>query len=465
MSLVELDAVELAERIRRREVSCTEVMSAYLDQIEQHNPRVNAIVALRERDELMREAAERDREPYRGWMHGFPLAVKDLSAAAGLPWTFGSPIFADQIAQHDDLFVRRMRDAGAIVIGKTNVPEFGLGSQTYNPVYGQTRNPHDLSRTPGGSSGGAAAAVALRMLPVADGSDYLGSLRNPAAFTNTYGFRPSLGRVPSTSFVAQLDTAGPMGRTVADVAALLSVQAGPDPGAPLAITEDSSVFVPPLPERDFRGTRIAWVGDFDGYLAMEPGVLDVCRGAFAAFEELGCEVVPAVPDFPMDRVWRTVLTWRGWNVAANLGSLYRAPALRSQLKPELVWELEQGLALSAADLGPAALERTRWLEALLRFFEDFDFILAPSAQVFPFPVDVPWPSTVGGRTMDTYHRWMETVAPWSLAGVPVMGMPAGFNPDGLPMGVQLIGPPRADLPVLQLASAHESRSMLLRAKA
>ncbi|QFU93908.1 amidase [Amycolatopsis sp. YIM 10] len=449
MSLVELDAVELAEKIRLREVSCTEVMAAYLDRIEEHNPRLNAIVALRDRGELMREAAERDSEPYRGWLHGFPLAVKDLSAAAGLPWTFGSPVFADQIAEHDDLFVRRMKDAGGIVIGKTNVPEFGLGSQTYNPVYGPTRNPFDHSRTPGGSSGGAAAAVASRMLPVADGSDYLGSLRNPAAFTNTYGFRPSLGRVPSTSFVAQLDTAGPMGRTVADVAALLSVQAGPDPRAPLGIAEDPSMFMPPLTPRDFRGTRIAWVGDFDGYLPMDPGVLDVCRGVFAGFTELGCEVVDAVPDYPMDRVWRAVLTWRGFNVAANLGSLYRMP--RDQLKPELVWELEQGLALSAADLGPASLERTRWLDALLRFFEDFDFILAPSAQVFPFDVDTPWPSTVGGREMDTYHRWMETVAPWSLAGVPVLGMPAGFNSDGLPMGVQLIGKPRADLDVLTLA--------------
>ncbi|AXB46884.1 amidase [Amycolatopsis albispora] len=465
MNLVELDAVELAERIRLREVSCTEVMAAYLDQIEQHNPRLNAIVALRDRDELMREAAERDREPHRGWLHGFPLAVKDLSAAAGLPWTFGSPVFAEQVAQHDDLFVRRMKDAGAIVIGKTNVPEFGLGSQTYNPVYGPTRNPLDPSRTPGGSSGGAAAAVAARMLPVADGSDYLGSLRNPAAFTNIYGFRPSLGRVPSTSFVAQLDTAGPMGRTVADVAALLSVQAGPDPRAPLSLGDDPSMFMPPFEPRDFAGTRIAWVGDFDGYLPMDPGVLDVCRDAFAGFTALGCEVVPAVPDYPMDRVWRAVLTWRGFNVAANLGSLYRAPELRAQLKPELVWELEQGLGLSAADLGPASLERTRWLEALLRFFEDYDFILAPSAQVFPFDVDVPWPKTVGGREMDTYHRWMETVAPWSLAGVPVLGMPAGFTADGLPMGVQLIGKPRADLDVLHLAAAHETQRKLLRAKA
>ena len=242
-------AVDLAERIRRRQVSCVEVMSAYLDRIEALNPRVNAIVALREPEVLMREAAARDdqlaRGEHLGWLHGFPFAVKDLAAAEGLLWTEGSPIYARRVADVDDLFVRRVKDAGAIVVGKTNVPEFGLGSQTYNRVYGATATPYDTSRTAGGSSGGAAAALALRLLPVADGSDYLGSLRNPAAFCNVLGFRPSFGRVPTAGFVAHPSVVGPMGRTVDDVAALLGVLAGPDDSAPLSVGGGTFAPLPP----------------------------------------------------------------------------------------------------------------------------------------------------------------------------------------------------------------------------
>src|SRR5262245_47246511 len=265
-------AVELAEAIRRRQVSCVEVMSAYLDRIEALNPRVNAIVARREPDVLMRAAAARDdqlaRGEYLGWLHGFPFAVKDLAAAEGLLWTEGSPIYARRVADMDDPFVRRVKDAGAIVVGKTNVPEFGLGSQTYNRVYGATPTPYDTSRTAGGSSGGAAAALALRLLPVADGSDFLGSLRNTAAFCNVLGFRPSFGRVPAAGFVAHPSVVGPMGRTVDDVAALLSVLAVRDDTVPLSTGGGIGAPLPPR-EDSWRGTRIAWVGDFGGYLATE----------------------------------------------------------------------------------------------------------------------------------------------------------------------------------------------------
>jgi amidase len=453
-------AVELAHSIRRRQVSCVEVMTAYLNRIDALNPRVNAVVALREPEVLLREAAARDDRLARGgqcgWLHGFPFAVKDLAAADGLLWTEGSPVYARRVADVDDLFVRRIRDAGAIVVGKTNVPEFGLGSQTYNRVYGATATPYDTSRTAGGSSGGAAAALALRLLPVADGSDYLGSLRNPAAFCNVLGFRPSFGRVPTPGFVAHPSVVGPMGRTVDDVAALLRVLAGPDDGAPLGFA------TPPRPPREsWRGTRIAWVGDFGGHLATEPGLLDVCRRALRVFEDLGCHVEEAVPDYPPEQIWSTVLAWRWWSVLKR-HDLYADPVTRAELKPEIVWEIENGLRLSALDVARAEVTRTEWYDAALRFLDTYDFVVAPSAQVFPFPVTTHWPAEIDGRPMDSYHRWMETVAPWSMTGMPALGMPAGFDDRGLPVGVQLVGRPGADAEVLRLAKAYEERTNWVR---
>lgn len=372
----------------------------------------------------------------------------------GLPFTGGSPLYKDQIAPADDLFVKRIKDAGAVVIDKTNTPEFGLGSQSYNPVWGTTGNAYDPSRTAGGSSGGAASALALRMLPVADGSDYMGSLRNPAAFNNVLGFRPSWGRVPRAGFIAMPTVNGPMARKTSDLAALLSVMAGPDTSAPLGIAEDPAVFTRDL-GRDFRGTRIAWVGDWNGHLATEPGLLELCRSSFTAFESIGCTVEDALPDFSPSQIWTTFLTWRWWAALGPLHHLYADPAKRKQLKPEAIWEVEHGIALSALDITRAADARTRFYGAVMKLFETYDYILAPSAQVFPFDKEIHWPSEIDGRAMDTYHRWMETVTPWSLSNLPAMGMPVGFDRRGLPMGVQLIGKDNADLAVLQLAHAYE----------
>ncbi|KJV03814.1 amidase [Rhodococcus sp. IEGM 1354] len=454
------DAVELSGKIKRREVSCVETMTAYLDHIEAHNPTVNAIVALRDRDELMDEARERDQQlsdgQYLGWMHGFPHAVKDLSAARGLPFTSGSPIFADRIADADDLFVARVKAAGAIVIGKTNTPEFGFGSQTYNPVYGTTVSPYDTSRTAGGSSGGAAAALALRMLPVADGTDYMGSLRNPAAFNNVVGFRPSWGRIPEPGFIAQGAVAGPMGRSVTDVAHLLSTMAGPDANAPLGIDEDPEIFTRTL-ERSFRGARIAWVGDWNGHLATEPGVLDLCESSFTVFEDLGCAVESTVPSYDPAKIWDSFLTWRWW-AQLGMADLYEDPRTRELMKPEMLWEMEHAVALTALDVTKAAQARNDWQSALTTLFETYDFVLAPTAQVFPFDKDQHWPQSIAGRPMDTYHRWMETVVPWTMTGVPAAAVPVGFDDRGLPMGVQIIGRHGADRAVLQLAYAYEQAS-------
>lgn len=458
--LVMCDALELSGKIKRREVSCVETMNAYLDHIETHNPAVNAIVALRDREELLAEAAERDRQladgQYLGWMHGFPHAVKDLSAVAGMPFTSGSPIFADRIAEADDLFVARIKAAGAIVIGKTNTPEFGFGSQTYNPVYGTTVSPYDTSRTAGGSSGGAAAALALRMLPVADGTDYMGSLRNPAAFNNVVGFRPSWGRIPEAGFIAQGAVAGPMGRSVSDVAHLLSTMAGPDANAPLGIDEDPEIFTRPL-ERSFRGARVAWVGDWGGYLATEPGVLELCESSFSTFGDLGCEVESALPEYEPADIWKHFLTWRWW-AQLGMADLYENPRTRALMKPEMQWEMEHAVSLSALDVTKAAQGRNEWQTALTKMFDTYDFILAPSAQVFPFEKDTHWPDSIAGRPMDTYHRWMETVVPWTMTGVPAAAVPVGFDSRGLPMGVQIIGRHGADRAVLQLAYAYEQAS-------
>lgn len=413
--LVDLDAIVLAGLIERRKLSCVEVTTAFLDHIEQINPQVNAIVAMRDRIDVLIEAHERDvqldRGEHAGWLHGLPIAVKDLAEVEGLPWTEGSPLHRDRVGASDDLFVRRMRQAGAIVIGKTNTPELGFGSQTYNPVWGTTLNPYDTTRTVGGSSGGAAAALATRMLPVADGSDYMGSLRNPPAFCNVLGLRPSRGRVPRSGFVAQMGEVGPMGRSVADVAALLAVLAGPDPSAPLGRFDDLTGLAGPL-DGDVTGTRIAWVGDLGGHLAVEPGVLELGRAAAAVLSDLGCIVEEAVPPVDFDQLWDTMLVWRWWN-ALGLEPDYRDPARRALIKPEVVWEVENGLRLTGLDIARAVEARQVWFDDVRAFFGRFDAVLAPSTQVFPFDAETPWPDSVDGRPMDSYHRWMETVSPWS----------------------------------------------------
>jgi amidase len=462
LSIVELDAIELSRAIHARQVSCHEVMQAYLAQVERFNPTVNALVSLRCHEDVLAEAAQRDREldqgQSRGWMHGMPQAIKDLAATQGLRTTLGSPLFAEHIPQEDAISVARVRASGAVIIGKTNVPEFGLGSQTYNSVFGTTGNAYDPRLVAGGSSGGAAVALALRMLPVADGSDMMGSLRNPAAFNNVFGLRPSQGRVPHGPapelFVQQLATEGPMGRSVADVAQLLSVQAGYDPRVPLSLKDDPAVLGEPL-QRDFKGTRLGWLGDYNGYLPMEDGVMSLCESALKNFAALGCEVEHCQPDFSLERLWQTWLVHRHWLIQGSLGAAYADPQKRALLKPEAQWEVQGGLQLSAADVYQASVSRSDWYRALGKLFERYDFLLLPTAQVFPFDAQQPWPRLVAGREMDTYHRWMEVVIGPTLAGLPSMNVPVGFNPQGLPMGLQIIGPAQADRAVLQLAYAHE----------
>jgi amidase len=395
-------------------------------------------------------------------MHGFPIAIKDLSDAAGLPTTLGSAAIGKRMAGEDALFVQRMKRAGAIVIGKTNTPEFGLGSHTYNKVYGLTRNAWDASKSAGGSSGGAAVALALGMLPVADGSDMGGSLRNPAAFNNVIGFRPSRGRVPSVPaddvFFQQLGTEGPMGRTVEDVARLLCTMAGWDARAPLALDEALPAPDAADPIACAAGKRVGWLGSVWPDLPLEPGIRELCEAGLKTLEGLGCVVEPCKLDVPRERNWTAWLRLRQMLVGGKLGALYAQPALREQIKPEARWEVEQSFELTAAQLYQATVSRTAVYQAFRRLFERYDYVLAPTAQVFPFDAQLHWPASIAGVAMDTYHRWMEIVTPFTLAGLPVCNVPVGFSAHGLPMGMQIAGPARADLPVLALARAYEQAS-------
>ena len=459
--IVAMDARRLSEAIHAREVSCVEVMTAYLDHIERLNPQFNAIVSLEPRESLLAQARERDEALARGasmgWLHGIPQAVKDLMPTRGIRTTWGSPLFASFVPAADAIAVERLRAAGAILIGKTNVPEFGLGSHTYNDVFGTTLNAYDRSRTAGGSSGGAAVAQALRMLPVADGSDHAGSLRNPAAFNNVLGFRTTFGCVPAVDldgFVAALGVIGPMARTARDLALMLSVMAGHDPRAPLSVHQDPARFAAPL-DRDFTGTRIGWLGDFAGYLPFEPGVLDLALGALGALASIGCVVDEVRPEYPMERVWQSWLVLRAAQVGPVLKAHCADPAHRERIKPEARWEVERGAKITAYELSDASIERTRWYNVVRRLFERFDFLVLPSAQVFPFDAALHWPREVAGRAMDTYHRWMEVVIPITMASCPALNVPAGFSATGLPMGIQLVGRPHDELGCLQLAHAYE----------
>jgi amidase len=459
--IVMMDALALSRAIQGKQVSCVEVMNAYLDHIGALNPKVNAIVSLQDRGDLISQAKTRDDElargEVRGWMHGFPQAIKDLTATKGIRTTQGSRIFKDFVPTADAIHVERVKRAGAIVIGKTNTPEFGLGSNTYNDVFGKTLNAYDQSKTAGGSSGGAGVAVALHMLPVADGTDHGGSLRNPAAYNNVFGFRPSFGRVPANAmdaFYAIMGTPGPMARNVPDLAALLSVQAGYDPRAPLSNRQDPAQLAGPL-KRDFKGTRVAWVGDFGGHLPFEPGILDLCKTALKVFESLGCIVEEAMPDYPIERVWQNWRVLRAWQSGSALKAYYDDPAKRALMKPEAQFEVEAGKRLSAYEIYDADVVRTAWYQAVRAFFERHDYFLLPSSQVFPFDAGTDWPKEIAGKSMDAYHRWMEVMIPVTMSSCPALSVPIGFGAAGLPMGLQIVAPNHGEFACLQLAQAYD----------
>ncbi|MFM1896924.1 MAG: hypothetical protein RLZZ385_1998 [Pseudomonadota bacterium] len=445
-SIVDFSALQLSAAIHGGDVSCVEVMQAYLAHIARLNPVHNAIVGQVDDDALLAEAAAADRDLARGndhgWMHGMPHAVKDLAAVAGLVHTQASPIYAGRIAEQDADFVARLRRAGAIFIGKTNASEFGFGSQSYNPVFGATGSAFDPALTAGGSSGGAGSALGTHMVPVADGSDQMGSLRNPGAFNNVIGFRPSAGSQSSTAPARRpLSTGGPMGRSTADTIALLQTM------APRPLPE-------PFAALPLNGLRIGWLGDMDGYLAMEEGILPLCEASLQSVEEAGARIEPVQPRLSPASLWEcwTVLRHSG---RLGMGDLYADPATRALLKPEVVWEIEQGLAATEADIARANALREDWYQEQERLFGQFDLLVMPTSQVFPFPKEIHWPTAIGSRAMDTYHRWMEVVILASVGGLPVINVPVGFDNRGRPMGMQVMGRYGDDKRVLEFGLAYE----------
>jgi amidase len=450
------DAVELARMIRQKEVSAAEVMSAFLAQINRVNPKVNAICTFIGEEAAMRAATEADDRLSKGNapgpLHGLPIAVKDLVATAGIRTTQGSPIYKDFVPTEDALMVERMKAAGAIIIGKTNTPEFGAGSHTFNPVFGATRNPYDLSKSSGGSSGGAAAALAGGMLPLADGSDLGGSLRNPAAFCNVVGFRVSPGRVPaypSENAWSQLSVLGPMARTVADAALLLSVQAGPDPRAPISLGDPGWIFARPL-ERDFRNVRIAWSRNLGRY-PVQAAINEVCDKARPVFAALGCQVEDGEPDFrDADEIFQTL---RAWSMAqARSEDLKRH---RELMKDTVIWNVEKGLKLTGLDVSRAQARRTQLYQRAREFLEHYEFLALPVTQVAPFPVETDWVREINGVKMETYIDWMASCYAITVTGLPAISVPCGFTREGLPVGLQIVGRHQQDFAVLQLAYAFE----------
>src|SRR5574337_1287387 len=462
-AITDLDADALSTAIHTREVSCREVMAGYLARIHRLNPAANAIVNLAPDDSLLAQDDHCDAElaagRSRGWMHGMPQAIKDTGDAVGFPTTFAVPVWAHAMPAVDSLYVARMKAAGAIVVGKTAMSEFGLGSHTVSTLFGVTGNAWDRSVSAGGSSGGAAVCLALRMLPVADGSDFMGSLRNPAGWNHVFGFRPSQGRVPAWPkpelFVSQLATDGPMARTVRDLARLLDVQAGHDPRVPLSLATAAS-FVPPA-EPSVRGLRIGWLGDLGAHLAFEPGIVALCEAALARLAGAGAVVEPTAPGFDPDRVWQAWLVWRRALVAPVVGAALATPGARAQLKPEALWEYDCAQALDFNTFIAAARDRSDYYTRIVDLFERFDLLALPVAQVWPFALHETWPRRIGERSMDTYHRWMETTLYATFAGLPAISVPAGFDPSGRwPIGLQLIGRPRGDAALLAAAAAYEA---------
>ncbi|MEL7098322.1 MAG: amidase [Pseudomonadota bacterium] len=449
--VLDFSALHLSDAMARRALGAEDLMKATLDRIDAVNGPVNAIVSLRDADDLMTEARAADTGPRSGWLHGIPLAVKDLANAAGLPTSMGSPVFANQIASTDDVHIARLRAAGAIVIGKTNVPEFGLGSHSFNPVHGTTANPYAKDRTAGGSSGGAGAALACRMTAVADGSDMMGSLRNPAAWNNVYGMRPSWGLVPSEpvgdSFLHQLATNGPMARTPRDLAALLDTMAGPDPRQPHGRMQAKCL---PQMSPGLSGARIGWLGDWGGAYKYASGISEASEAALQTMRDAGAHVDDVARPMEAAALWEAWTTLRSWQVACGLSALYAAH--KDRLKDTAIWEIERGMALSGMEVHRASLTRSAGFAAAAELFTRYDALVLPATQVWPFDASIPYPTEIEGAQMDTYHRWMEVVIFASLLGLPVVSVPAGFGgPDDLPFGLQLIGARGSDAKLLRLA--------------
>jgi amidase len=449
-------ATDLAAMVRHGEVSARELMDAHLERIDRLNPGLNAIVTLdAEGARAAADAADARLaagDPV-GPLHGLPVAHKDTHATGGMRTTWGSPLHADTVPARDELVVARLRAAGAIRVGKTNVPEFAAGSHTFNTLFGATHNPYRHGLSAGGSSGGAAAALAAGLVPLAEGSDMGGSLRNPAAFCNVVGLRPTPGRVPTHPAPlgwSQLSVQGPMGRTVGDVALAMSVLAGPDPRVPISLTDDPAGFAAPLPT-GLTGLRVAWAPDLGGRVTVDPAITATLQASLGVFADLGATVEEACPDLSgADEVFGTL---RAWLFESSFGEICRRSPDR--VKESIRWNAELGAQLTGPELARAEQLHTTLYQRVIAFFDRYDVLLAPTTQVLPFPVEMEYPTEIAGVHQENYLEWMRSCTLISATGCPALSVPGGFTPDGLPVGLQVIGAPRADRRVLEVGSAFE----------
>jgi amidase len=450
-------ATDLADRIRRKDLSAREIMEAHLEQIERVNPTVNAIVSQLPPESSLKAADEADAALARGEqlgpLHGLPIAHKDTEPTKGVRSTSGSPIHADLVPTYTSHHLERVQAAGAIMIGKTNVPEFAAGSHTFNPVFGATCNPYDQGKSAGGSSGGAAVALVTGMLPIADGSDLGGSLRNPGNFNNVVGFRPSPGRVPNIPNANGhnwISIKGPLARTVADTALLFSTMVGRDERDPLLIDEPGENFRQPL-DRDFTDVKLAWSPDLGG-LPVDQRVTDVLAKAIQVVKsDLKANVEEATPDFT--DVQHVFEVMRAYRMAANFEAIFDEN--RHRIKESVIWNVEQGRSFTAVDVGIAEQKQAAYYQRMLAFLEEYEFLLCPVNQVPPFDVNIDYPTEINGVKMENYIAWMKSAYYISASGLPCISVPAGFTSDGLPVGLQIVGRPRDDFGVLQLAHAFE----------
>lgn len=450
-----MKALDLVALLRNRKISAREVMAAHLTQISRVNSKVNAIVTLVPEDQLMAQALEAHESIAKGKLtgplHGLPIAVKDLHDTKGLRTTSGSPLFKDFIPSQDALVVDREKKGGAIVIGKTNVPELGMGSQTFNPIFGPTFNPYDLSKTCGGSTGGGAVALACGMSPLVDGSDMGGSLRNPGSFCNVVGLRTSPGRIPLvTAKLAWggLGVQGPMARTVSDCAFLLSVQAGPDNRSPISIMESPQQFSKPL-NRDFKSVKVAFIKDLG--LPWEKEVKEAVDSQRKVFESLGCIVEENEPD--MTDANECFVNFRHWQYEAQYGDLLDTNS--SKMNEYTKWHVGEGRKLTGPYLSRLEIKRSALYRRMQKFLEQYEFLILPVSQVLPFDVNTRYPTEIEGIKMLTYIDWMRSSYYISVVGNPALSVPCAFSKSGLPIGIQIVGRHNADISVLQMGFAFE----------
>ena len=459
-----LSATEQSKLIRSQKISVQELIRAHLDQIERYNPVLNAIVTLTA-DSAMAEAYAADQQLEKntevGILHGLPVAHKDLFLTKGVRTTFGSLAFEDFVPDVDSLPVERLKKAGGISLGKTNTPEFGAGSQTFNAVFGSTPNPYDLTKTCGGSSGGGAVALASGMISIADGTDLGGSLRNPASFCNLVGIRPSVGRVPSWPESLgwyTMSVPGPMARTVQDVALAMAAMSGPDDRSPISLEAPGEIFLNPL-TRSFKACKIAFSANLGG-LPVEPEVAKVVESTRAVFQDLGCEVINDEPNISeADEIF---MLWRAWRTELRITPLLKEH--RTQFKDTVIWNAEQGLPITGPQLARAEAKRTELYHRMREFFKKYEFLVLPVSQVAPFPIDLEFPQEINGVKMNTYIDWQKSAYHISALGNPAISVPAGFTSNNLPVGIQIVGRHRDDFGILQLAYAFEQKTQFAQRK-